>query len=169
MRKILLLVLCSMVLMFTGCISLHSNYGSNSVGPPGIKKVSLIADVEVNGKISGSSSANVLFWFIKWGSDNEYADGVTFTSGAEAEGFSFNPLAVLTKSKHVEDAKLAAAYKALVGTEVDYMLNPRYEVEVESYVVFKRIKAKVSGYGCKVKEFRQVEDDRIFEEDSDEE
>ncbi len=60
----------------TGCVSY--NVSQPSVPMDGTVKTDLKADVKVGGTISGESSTNVLFNFLSFGGDNQFADGMTY-------------------------------------------------------------------------------------------
>lgn len=119
----------------SGCTSYNI---SQPVAPVvGDVKTDLKADVSVGEKISGQSQVNILFGFLKFGGDSQFADGVVY--GGESGGMSlgaFDPIA---------SAKSAAAFKAVKRSGSDLIVAPRYEVTVEDYFLFKKVDVKVTG------------------------
>lgn len=98
----------------------------------------LEADVAVGAEITGESSINVLFGWLKVGGDTQFADGVTYgQAGGTGSLIGFDPIA---------SAKAAAAYKAVKNSGADLIVAPRYFVDIEDYVVFKTIRARVEGH-----------------------
>nr|WP_246886699.1 hypothetical protein [Pseudomonas chlororaphis] len=99
-------------------------------------KADLKADVAVGEAISGQSSVNILFGVLKFGGDNQFADGVTY--GGDTGG----GLGMLDP---VSAVKSAAAYKAVKASGADLIVAPRYEVSEENYFVFKKVSVTVKG------------------------
>lgn len=100
-------------------------------------KTGLKADVAVGETISGQSQVNILFGFLKFGGDSQFADGVTY--GGESGGLglgAFDP---------ISSAKAAAAFKAVKSSGSDLIVAPRYEVNVQDYFIFKKVDVKVTG------------------------
>lgn len=94
--------------------------------------------VAVGEPISGDSSVNILFGFLKFGGDSQFADGVTYgaESGSGLSLGAFDP---------VSSAKAAAAFKAVKNSNADLIVAPRYEVSVNDYFLFKKVDVKVTG------------------------
>lgn len=137
MKKILsAAALVSAAVLASGCSSYNI---SQPIAPvAGAVKTDLKADVAVGESISGQSQVNILFGFIKFGGDNQFADGVTYgaESGSGLSLAAFDP---------VSSAKAAAAYKAVKSSNADLIVAPRYEVSVQDYFVFKKVDVKVIG------------------------
>jgi hypothetical protein len=128
--------LVSVMALATGCTSLNV---SQPIAPvAGVVKTNLKADVAVGERISGESKVNVLFGFIKFGGDSQFADGVTYgaESGSGMSLAAFDP---------VSSVKSAAAYKAVTNANADLIVAPRYEVNVQDYFIFKKVDVKVTG------------------------
>jgi len=128
--------LVSIAALATGCTSYNV---SQPIAPvAGVVKTDLKADVAVGGPISGQSQVNILFGFIKFGGDSQFADGVTYgaESGTGMSLAAFDP---------VSSAKAAAAYKAVKSSGSDLIVAPRYEVSVQDYFLFKKVDVKVTG------------------------
>ena len=108
-----------------------------------------IANVSVGQKISGESSAKVLFGFITLSEDNKYADGVNYAGETSVGGVPLPSLAGKLKS--------AAAYKAVTSSGADVIVAPTYTTSVENdYIVYKEVKAVVNGYKGTITGFTQV-------------
>ncbi|MBB4864085.1 hypothetical protein HNP46_002949 [Pseudomonas nitritireducens] len=124
----------SAALLASGCTSYNV---SQPIAPvAGEVKTDLKADVAVGGPISGQSQVNILFGFLKFGGDSQFADGVTYGADSGA-GLSFlDP---------VSSVKAAAAYKAVKSSNADLIVAPRYEVSVQDYFIFKKVDVKVTG------------------------
>ncbi|KGS13893.1 MULTISPECIES: hypothetical protein [Pseudomonas syringae group] len=120
----------------SGCVSY--NVSQPSVPLEGSVKTDLKADVKVGGTISGESSTNVLFNFLSFGGDSQFADGVTY-GGSSGGGLG------LSLPDPVSSAKAAAAYKAVKSSGADLIVAPRYEVSVQDYFIFKKVNVKVTG------------------------
>ncbi|GAB7530310.1 hypothetical protein PS3A_27210 [Pseudomonas sp. 3A(2025)] len=120
----------------SGCVSY--NVSQPSAALEGTVKTDLKADVKVGGPISGQSSTNILFNFLTFGGDNEYADGVTY-GGSAGGGLA------LGLPDPVSTTKAAAAYKAVKSSGADLIVAPRYEVKVQDYLIFKKVDVKVTG------------------------
>ncbi|EMV9186599.1 hypothetical protein ACNFIA_16040 [Pseudomonas sp. NY15437] len=128
--------LVSATVLASGCTSYNV---SQPIAPvAGAVKTDLKADVAVGGPISGQSQVNILFGFIKFGGDSQFADGVTYgaESGSGMSLAAFDP---------VSSVKAAAAYKAVKSSGSDLIVAPRYEVSVQDYFFFKKVDVKVTG------------------------
>lgn len=119
----------------SGCTSYNVNQPSAPMD--GSVKTDLKADVKVGESISGQSSVNILFGFIKLGGDSQFADGVAYGGG---DGGS-----MLNAFDPVSSAKSAAAFKAVKASGADLIVAPRYEVSVQDYFLFKTVDVKVTG------------------------
>lgn len=119
----------------SGCVSYNASQASAPVSSS--VKADLKADVAVGGSISGQSSTNILFNFLSFGGDNEFADGVVY--GGSDGGLSLGML------DPISSVKAAAAYKAVKSSGADLIVAPRYEVKVQDYFIFKKVEVKVTG------------------------
>jgi len=144
MKKIALSALIATSLLATGCAT--HNVSQPTVPFAGTVDSQLKADMTVGEKISGESSETILFGIIKLGGSNKFADGVTYSGGGSAFGFSgFDPIA---------SVKSAAAYDAVSKSGADVIIAPRYVVDVQDYGVYKAVKVKVDGYKGTIKSIR---------------
>jgi hypothetical protein len=121
----------------SGCVSY--NVSQPTAPLEGVVKTDLKADVKVGGTITGESSTNVLFNFLTFGGDSQFADGVAY-GGASGGGGLGLPL-----PDPVSTTKAAAAYKAVKSSGADLIVAPRYEVNVQDYFIFKKVDVKVTG------------------------
>jgi hypothetical protein len=121
----------------SGCVSY--NVSQPTAPLEGVVKTDLKADVKVGGTITGESSTNILFNFLAFGGDSQFADGVAYggASGSGGLGLPF--------PDPVSTTKAAAAYKAVKSSGADLIVAPRYEVNVQDYFIFKKVDVKVTG------------------------
>lgn len=151
-------ILLATVAMFglAGCSSVHMGVPSAALQ----ERVTAdhIANVKVGEKISGESSAKILFGFIKIGGDNEFVDGMSY-AGSSSGGLSLDglPLPVPAISGAMDDVKSAAAYKAIESSGADVIIAPTYKTSVTNdFFVYKELNAKVEGYKGTITGFTQV-------------
>lgn len=150
LKSIKFAALASAVVVAAGCHSFNTNKPSAPLQPRLVTN-ELRADIKVGEKVSGESSLNVLFGWIAFGGDSNFADGVAYdgvgASSAAGGGIGgilpVNPFAMMDKTAEV---KAAAAYNALTPVNGDVIISPRYEVTVDDFFVFKKIHVKVTGY-----------------------
>lgn len=126
--------LAAVIVTASGCTSYNVNQPSAPMD--GVVSTDLKADVRVGEPITGQSSVNILFGFLKFGGDNQFADGVAYGGTDGGSLLSFDP---------VSSAKSAAAFKAVKSSGADLIVAPRYEVSVQDYFVFKKVDVKVTG------------------------
>ena len=137
LKSIKFAALASAVVVAAGCHSFNTNKPSATLQPRLVTN-ELRADIKVGEKVTGESSLNVLFSFIAFGGDSNFADGVGYDG--VSGGMMSNPL---DKTPQVQ---AAAAYNALAPVNGDVLISPRYETTVDDYFVFKKIHVKVTGY-----------------------
>lgn len=152
MKKMLLLAGIAMIGL-TGCSSVHQGVASGALQTS--VSADHIANIRVGEKISGESSAKILFGFIKIGGDNKFVDGMSYAGEGNGLGGAL-PLPVPSLSSGMDDVKSAAAYKALTKSGADVIVAPTYKTTVKNdYVVYKEIEAKVEGYKGTITGFTQ--------------
>ncbi|AAY91135.1 hypothetical protein D3X12_14040 [Pseudomonas protegens] len=140
-----LLALSTLVATAAGCTSYNTSQPSSPIDSQ--VKADLKADVVVGEAISGQSSVNILFGFLKFGGDSQFADGVAYGgdgSGALG-GLGFDPVSAV---------KSAAAFKAVKSSGADLIVAPRYEVSEENYFVFKKVSVTVKGNKGSIRSIR---------------
>lgn len=121
----------------SGCVSY--NVSQPTAPLEGSVKTDLKADVKVGGTITGESSTNILFNFLTFGGDTQFADGVAYGGSSGGGGLG------LPLPDPISTAKAAAAYKAVKSSGADLIVAPRYEVNVKDYFIFKKVDVKVTG------------------------
>ncbi|AZC36339.1 hypothetical protein ACTJKT_08180 [Pseudomonas sp. 22526] len=134
MKKAFKFIALSTLIAASGCTSYNISQPAAPIDSQ--VKADLKADVAVGEAISGQSSVNILFGVLKFGGDNQFADGVTY--GGDTGG----GLGMLDP---VSAVKSAAAYKAVKASGADLIVAPRYEVSEENYFVFKKVSVTVKG------------------------
>lgn len=151
MKKMILLAGIAMIGL-SGCSSVHQGVPIAALQPT--IQSNHVANIRVGEKISGESSAKILFGF-KIGGDNEFVDGMSYAG--EAKGLSGAiPLPVPSVSGGMDDVKSAAAYKALKNSGADVIIAPTYKTTVKNdYFVYKELEAKVEGYKGTITGFTQ--------------
>ena len=129
----------------SGCVSYNISQPSAPIDS--VVKADLKADVAVGEAISGQSSVNILFGFLQFGGDSEFADGVAYggDSGGALGGLGFDPVSAV---------KSAAAYKAVKASGADLIVAPRYEVSEENYFIFKKVAVTVKGNKGNIRSIR---------------
>ncbi|MDH4554601.1 hypothetical protein E8F11_05300 [Pseudomonas sp. BN417] len=145
MKKFLVpAALTAALAVLSGC----SSYNVSQPATPlnGSVKTGLKADIAVGEQISGQSEVNILFSFLRFGGDSQFADGVSY--GGDSGGvLPFGP-------DPISAVKSAAAYKAVKSSGADLIVAPRYELSVQDYFVFKKVSAKVTGNKGTIKSIR---------------
>jgi len=134
MKRIASIAAISTLALLTGCAS--QNVSQPTAPLNGTVKTNLRADVKVGETITGQSSVNILFGVFKLGGDTQFADGVTYGGGEGGFALGLDPVAT---------AKSAAAFKAVKSSGADLIVAPRYEVNVQDYLVYKAVNVKVTG------------------------
>ncbi|MCX2897462.1 hypothetical protein ORL50_06765 [Pseudomonas mandelii] len=138
------IALSTLIATATGCVSYNQSQPSSPIDST--VKADLKADIAVGDAISGQSSVNVLFGFLKFGGDSQFADGVAY--GGQSGGLSGLGL------DPVSAVKSAAAYKAVKSSGADLIVAPRYEVNEENYFIFKKVSVTVKGNKGNIRSIR---------------
>ena len=141
MKKLTIITVVLLTFLETGCTTLHSSQQSAEL----VTTINgnLKADIDVGEKISGESKVITLLGFINFG-DDKFADGVNYGGNSS---FSLG-------GRSVDEAKSAASYKAILSSEADVIVLPRYTIEVTNYLLFKSTKAKVMGNKGIIKSYK---------------
>jgi hypothetical protein len=144
--------------LLSSCTSTNKGFQSSPVISRNVTLDPIKADISVNeaNKLSGNSKSVYLLGFRIEG-DNTYADGINYSTDANASFFTkFNPLAVAKLAK-LNKVRSAAAYKALETGDYDFLLHPNYTMTTKNYLGLVKIyDVTVTGYGAKYKNFRVV-------------
>lgn len=144
-----LIVVASIFLAFaalSGCTSMNKSVPSMPLS--GSAPVVVAPDVEVGEKINGTASIQKILFFQL--GEKEYADGVTYrVSNSQLGNLGLVSLA--------DQAKAAAALKAVNDSGADLIVAPRYEIRSLGIpFLYQEISATVTGYKGTIKGFRQV-------------
>jgi len=146
MKRIFKVFCLFVALSLTACASLNQSAQSPALNVKVTSEMS--ADIQVGAKTSGSSHTTVILGFIKLG-DNKFADGVNFFS-EEGKGFS------LGFASAADDAKSAAAYKAIQSANADILVAPKYVVQEFNFLgIYKTYDADVTGFAGNIKSVKQ--------------
>jgi len=138
------LALSTIIATASGCVSYNNSQPSSPIDST--VKADLKADIAVGDAISGQSSVNVLFGFLKFGGDSQFADGVSYGGQSGAlSGLGLDPVSAV---------KSAAAYKAVKSSGADLIVAPRYEVNEENYFIFKKVSVTVKGNKGNIRSIR---------------
>lgn len=139
MKKVTLAAI-PLILLVAGCTSVNQSAPSSFTGPA--TSGCLHYETKVGAAISGESSVTRILGFIRLG-DTEFADGVAFGTSSFSLGFS-----------DADDAKSAAAYKAIKKSGADTIVAPKYVLTQESFFgIYKTTHAKVSGLEGSISNF----------------
>lgn len=155
MKNILnkLVLICSLAIFFTSCVSTNKGYQSSPVISRNVQLDPIKADIKVNEttKLSGVSTSTY-FLFFRISGDNSSADGINYST--DADGSKFNPFKYLRTAK-LNKVRSAAAYKALSSGDYDFLVHPNYSMTTKSFLgLVKTYQCSVSGYGAKYQNFR---------------
>ena len=148
MRKaasIALVLLASVVTVFiTGCSSINTNDGANSVemkdlDMPTYKPVI----VHKTQKVSGNAQLH----FIGIG-----PLGITWGSNSFADNTTFGGLGMSLSAK----IKNAAVYNACENSRSDMLLAAKYEIKETSYIFYKNVSCSVTGFPAVITDVKEV-------------
>ncbi|RMT58903.1 hypothetical protein ALP29_00924 [Pseudomonas syringae pv. avii] len=128
------LALSTIIATASGCVSYNASQPSSPIDST--VKADLKADVAVGDAITGQSSVNILFGFLKFGGDSQFADGVSYGGDGGVSLGLLDPVSAV---------KSAAAYKAVKTSGADLIVAPRYEINEENYFIFKKVSVTVKG------------------------
>jgi len=152
-KKLFYLVLLGFItISFHSCVATNKGYQSSPVLARNVDLDPIKADIIVNEKekLKGESSSSY-FLIFRTGGDNTFADGIYYSAETSSSVFSrMNPF----KAKRLAEVRGAAAYNALKGSDYDVLVHPNYSITVENYLIAKKYRATVEGYGAKYTNFR---------------
>ena len=139
----------------TSCVTTNRGYQSSPVISRNVQLDPIKADITVNqtAKLVGESTSTY-FGFLRISGDNTFADGITYSTDANASALSqFNPVNLITQGR-LTQVRGAAAYKALLQGDYDVLVHPIYTITTEDFLIIKKYTVKVEGYGGKYTNFR---------------
>ena len=121
--------------MLMSCTTLYK--GGYSATPNVQIIAPIYADVIIDTSevLQGTSTTTVVFKIFKTG-DIEFSEAFIGSNHMISEG-----------TKKI----MAATYKALLETDYDLIVNPKYTVEIKKGLFIKKTTATVAGYGAKIK------------------
>ncbi len=157
-KKNLIFLFFAVAIFFTSCVSTNKSQLSSPVYAPNVYIDPIKADVNVDtgDKLTGTSTSTFFMFFmipLRIDGDNQYADGIRYSSSANSPFGSFNPL------KGAESkVKAAAAYKAMESSDADILVNPQYSITVENKLIIKKVTAEVTGWSGKFTKFYQEDE-----------
>ena len=157
-----ILFFCITIMIFASCTTTNKGFQSSPVISRNVQLDPIKADIEVNEskKLKGESSATYFLIFRVKG-DNTIADGINYSTDASASLIDqLNPLNVI-KGSRLSKVRGSAAYNALSTGDYDVLVHPNYVVTVQNYLIVKKYKVSVEGYGAKYKNFR-TERQKVF-------
>jgi hypothetical protein len=144
--------LCILTLLgLSSCTTVRVQKNVSVFKDPELQTNKLTADLGVGSKVSGRGNRYELLGFIQWGS-NTYSDGVYEVYG---NGPSLKE-AITSQSSPIQRAKSAAAYDALMDSNADVIIAPKYSLIEKNYLIFKKYTAKVTGNKGTIENIRQV-------------
>ena len=167
MKQQFYVLICSIAIIFTSCVSTNKGFQSSPVISRNVQLDPIKADIKVNetAKLSGKSSSTY-FLFFRITGDNTSADGINYSTDANGSVLNkFNPLNVLKTAK-LNKVRSSAAYKALSTGEYDFLVHPNYTMTTKNYLgLVKVYECSVSGYGAKYQNFRTEKQKIVVLED----
>jgi hypothetical protein len=161
-----LLCIPLLTIFFASCTTTNKGFQSSPVISRNVQLDPIKADLEVNEsvKLKGESSATY-FLIFRVNGDNTIADGINYSTDASASLIEqLNPLNVI-KASRLSKVRGAAAYNALSTGDYDVLVHPNYVVTVQDYLIVKKYKVSVDGYGAKYKNFRTERQKIVVMED----
>ncbi len=143
------------IVAFSSCVSTNKGFQSSPVLARKVQLDPIKADIKVDEtkKIKGESTSSFFLMFRVSG-DKSFADGINYSTDASASlAEQLNPFK-LAQAGRLNKVRGAAAYKALATGDFDVLVHPNYTTTVENYILFKKYKVTVEGYGAKYVNFR---------------
>ena len=135
-KQILSLVMAASAFTLVGCKTTNMSQASSPL--TSVVHADLKADIAVGEDITGTSSATVILSLFKVGADSKFADGVNYAAANQA--------AVLDLGLGtVPSMKALTIYIACNANGADVLVAPRYVVNIQDYLVFKKITVTVKG------------------------
>lgn len=162
--KITLLSL--LIISFSSCVTTNRGFQSSPVVSRNVQLDPIKADINVDEskKLKGESSS-AYFLIFRVSGDKTFADGINYSTDASASILQqLNPLKV-AQAGRLNKVRGAAAFNALKTGDYDVLVHPNYTTTVENYLVFKKYKVTVEGYGAKYENFRTEKQKIVILED----
>jgi len=148
-------ILALLVVSFSSCVTTNKGFQSSPVISRNVQLDPIKADINVDEtkKIIGESSSSY-FLIFRVSGDKSFADGINYSTDASLSlAQQLNPLKI-AKAGRLNKVRGAAAFKALSTGDYDILVHPNYVTTIENYLIFKKYKVTVNGYGAKYENFR---------------
>ena len=127
------------VVLCTSCTNVSYNQLSGDVDIN--IKADLNATVTVGEKITGIGSETVVMWLFRMPGTRYRASGnTTSLSNSNPSSYSF-----LNFFNIVEHAKGEAIHDAITKSKADLIINPKFSITENDYLLFKTVKCEVTG------------------------
>ncbi|MFT5984256.1 MAG: hypothetical protein ACI9RM_002720 [Ulvibacter sp.] len=168
MKKITAIFVALLIgsMLMTSCVTTNKGFQSSPVLSRNVQLDPIKADINVDdkSKVKGESSS-AYFLIFRVSGDNTFADGINYSTDASASALSrLNPLKI-AQAGRLNKVRGAAAHKALSKGEYDVLVHPSYSTTVENYLIFKKYKVEVEGYGATYENFRTEKQKIVILED----
>jgi hypothetical protein len=163
MKKILLAsVVAGLLMLSTGCLSIHTNQGASATPTAGVVTPQYLAETELGAeRVSAEVTGKSVLGIISWGMPSEFADNGSFgANGQSAGSASIIPIPfvgqVIGGGQKYDKMKQAATYIACKNAGCDYLLDSHYTISTTNYVVFEKVNCKVSGIPVKITGYKPL-------------
>ena len=142
MKKIFFLLF---ILLITSCSNVSYNQITGDIDVS--VKAELDATITVGENISGTGSETVLFFFFRWPGTRYRAEGntVALSSSSPSSFFVSGITESLNPFNIVQHAKGQAIYDAVSSSNADLIINPKFTVTIQDFLVYKTVKCDVTG------------------------
>ena len=135
MKHIILILL----LVLSGCTNMSFNQLTSDVNVN--VEANLNASIKVGEKISGNGSESAFLWVFRVPGIKYRASGnTTSLSNSNPSSYSF-----LNFFNIVEHAKGEAIHDAITKSKADLIINPKFSITENDYLLFKTVKCEVTG------------------------
>ena len=142
MKKIIYLLFA---LVITGCSNVNYNQLTGNIDVT--VKAELDATITVGENISGTGSETVLFFVFRWPGTRYRAEGNTVALNSSSPSSflvsgiteSLNPFNI------VEHAKGQAVYDAISTSNADVLINPKFTITIQDFLIYKTVRCEVTG------------------------
>ncbi|MBQ4106367.1 MAG: hypothetical protein IJC73_02160 [Lentisphaeria bacterium] len=142
-KSLLFIALCVVAAALTGCMSTHTN-DATAVATFSVESKEYQPIVTTGEKVvTGEATLHSVFGLINWGV-SDFADDA-FVSVTVSTTL---PIQLCVSPN--DAAKQGAVYNACAASKADAIVAAKYKLDIMDYIVYKCIKAKVTGYPAKV-------------------
>lgn len=155
MKKMIgLLAMAAAMLSLTGCGVMYNQ--SVSSAPLSVNSEAYLEPkLEVGEKVSGQVKVTRILFFT-FGTPYRFADGVVYGGAPRGNDDAGLFARLFGSAAPLEQAKAAAALRAVEKGKADVLVAPRYTIDQKNFWIFSQMAVKVEGYSGRVKGFRQV-------------